>query len=171
MKMRALNNRWTCPVCGNVLRPQDLLIDSYVDRILADTPCHIEEVLITEDGGFICIEEMPDQDTENGPQVQVPDGKAEADDSVDHESEQPNVGEDGAAVVSSAATSKIGGKATADDGDAPSMVSETININDDRAKKRKTPPAIMQVASKRRRRRERAMAMGQGIGKVSSDSE
>ncbi|CAE6972115.1 unnamed protein product [Symbiodinium sp. CCMP2592] len=27
MKMRALNNRWTCPVCSNILKPHDLVDD------------------------------------------------------------------------------------------------------------------------------------------------
>merc|ERR1719468_506343 len=31
MKMRALNNRWTCPVCGNVLKPSDLRVDGFVE--------------------------------------------------------------------------------------------------------------------------------------------
>merc|ERR1719321_32023 len=35
MKMRALNNRWTCPVCGNQLKPRELRIDTYVEKVLA----------------------------------------------------------------------------------------------------------------------------------------
>lgn len=57
MKMRALNNRWTCPVCGNALKPRDLRIDAYVERVLADTPPHVEEVLIMQDGSYRIIEE------------------------------------------------------------------------------------------------------------------
>merc|ERR1711897_40136 len=36
MKMRALNNRWTCPVCANVLKPRDLRIDCFVERVLTE---------------------------------------------------------------------------------------------------------------------------------------
>merc|ERR1719330_1117680 len=43
MKMRALNNRWTCPVCSSVLKPADLRVDGYVERVLSETPGHIEE--------------------------------------------------------------------------------------------------------------------------------
>lgn len=60
MKMRALNNRWTCPVCSTVLRPQDLRIDGYVEKVLSETPSHIDEVLIMQDGSYRCIEELPD---------------------------------------------------------------------------------------------------------------
>lgn len=58
MKMRALNNRWTCPVCANVLKPRDLRIDCFVERVLTETPSHIDEVLIMQDGSYRCIEEM-----------------------------------------------------------------------------------------------------------------
>lgn len=60
MKMRALNNRWTCPVCGNVLKPSDLRIDGYVDRVLSETPSHVDEVLIMQDGSYRVIEESPE---------------------------------------------------------------------------------------------------------------
>jgi len=59
MKMRALNNRWTCPVCSCVLRPQDLRVDSYVEKVLSETPEHIDEVLIMQDGNYRCIEDFP----------------------------------------------------------------------------------------------------------------
>lgn len=57
MKMRSMNNRWTCPVCSNVLKPEDLRIDSFVERVLAETADHIEEVLIMQDGSYKVIEE------------------------------------------------------------------------------------------------------------------
>lgn len=58
MKMRALNNRWTCPVCQHIMRPQDLRRDAYVERVLSETPEHIDEVLILQDGSYRCIEEV-----------------------------------------------------------------------------------------------------------------
>jgi len=56
-KMRALNNRWTCPVCNSVLKPEDLRIDAYVERVLAETPSHIDEVAIQENGTYLLVEE------------------------------------------------------------------------------------------------------------------
>jgi hypothetical protein len=61
MKMRAMNNRWTCPVCTNVLKPLDLRVDAYVEKVLAETPPHIDEVQIMEDGSYRCIEEEADE--------------------------------------------------------------------------------------------------------------
>merc|ERR1712087_962074 len=43
MKMRALNNRWTCPVCGNRLKPHDLRVDDFVDKVLKETPPQYDE--------------------------------------------------------------------------------------------------------------------------------
>lgn len=57
-KMRALNNRWTCPVCANILRPRDLRIDAYVDKVLQETPPHVEDVLIMQDGSYKIVEEQ-----------------------------------------------------------------------------------------------------------------
>lgn len=57
MKMRALNNRWTCPVCGNVLKPRELRIDTYVEKVLAETPIHIDEVLVDQSGSYKCLED------------------------------------------------------------------------------------------------------------------
>jgi len=68
MKMRALNNRWTCPVCGNILKPGDLRIDGFVERVLAETPSHIEDVLILQGGSYRVIEELP----QNGTKVSEP---------------------------------------------------------------------------------------------------
>merc|ERR1712007_279421 len=36
LKMRASNNRWTCPVCGNILKPREIRVDGYVERVLED---------------------------------------------------------------------------------------------------------------------------------------
>merc|ERR1719253_1508233 len=69
MKMRSMNNRWTCPVCSNVLKPGDLRIDSFVERVLAETPEHVEEVLIMQDGSYKIIEE-------EGRAPQAPQGEA-----------------------------------------------------------------------------------------------
>mmetsp|Transcript_66195 Transcript_66195/g.123577 ORF Transcript_66195/g.123577 Transcript_66195/m.123577 type:complete len:804 (-) Transcript_66195:79-2490(-) len=52
LKMRALNNRWTCPVCGQILKPREIRIDGYVEKVLADTSPNVEEVLILPDGSF-----------------------------------------------------------------------------------------------------------------------
>eukprot|EP00927_Polykrikos_kofoidii_P035022 TRINITY_DN29606_c0_g2_i1.p1 TRINITY_DN29606_c0_g2~~TRINITY_DN29606_c0_g2_i1.p1 ORF type:complete len:880 (+),score=146.74 TRINITY_DN29606_c0_g2_i1:54-2642(+) len=57
MKMRALNNRWTCPVCSTVLKPQDLRVDAFVGRVLAETSSHVEEVAITQDGSYYPLED------------------------------------------------------------------------------------------------------------------
>eukprot|EP00928_Gymnodinium_smaydae_P034798 TRINITY_DN24588_c0_g1_i1.p1 TRINITY_DN24588_c0_g1~~TRINITY_DN24588_c0_g1_i1.p1 ORF type:complete len:883 (+),score=246.30 TRINITY_DN24588_c0_g1_i1:96-2744(+) len=56
-KMRAMNNRWTCPVCSTVLKPGDLRIDAFVERVLASTPSDVEEVEIMQDGSFRNVEE------------------------------------------------------------------------------------------------------------------
>merc|ERR1712194_986575 len=58
MKMKALNNRFTCPVCGNVLKPRDLRVDSFVQKVLEETEAHIEEVQILQDGSYRVIEEV-----------------------------------------------------------------------------------------------------------------
>merc|ERR1719486_1040088 len=57
VKMRALNNRWTCPVCTNVLRPRDLRIDGYVEKVLADTADHVEEAVILPGGLYKAVED------------------------------------------------------------------------------------------------------------------
>lgn len=57
MKMRALNNRWTCPVCSNILKPHDLVVDKYVQKVLSETPAHVEEVIIEKDGTYRIVED------------------------------------------------------------------------------------------------------------------
>jgi len=57
VKMRAMNNRWTCPVCGNVLRPRDLRRDAYVEKICNETSVEVEEVAIKPEGSYEIVEE------------------------------------------------------------------------------------------------------------------
>eukprot|EP00931_Biecheleriopsis_adriatica_P036621 TRINITY_DN21085_c0_g1_i1.p1 TRINITY_DN21085_c0_g1~~TRINITY_DN21085_c0_g1_i1.p1 ORF type:complete len:866 (+),score=183.73 TRINITY_DN21085_c0_g1_i1:91-2688(+) len=61
MKMRALNNRWTCPVCSNVLKPHDLRVDRYVKKVLSETPSHVEEVIIEKDGSYKIVEDEAEE--------------------------------------------------------------------------------------------------------------
>lgn len=57
VKMRALNNRWTCPVCTTPLRPRDLRIDGYVEKVLTDTPEYVDEVAILPGGAWKVVED------------------------------------------------------------------------------------------------------------------
>lgn len=51
--MSAFNKRWTCPVCGDSLRPKDLCIDGYVEGILAATrELDADEVTVAPDGSW-----------------------------------------------------------------------------------------------------------------------
>jgi len=59
-QMSAFNNRWVCPVCSLVLRPPDLERDTYVARILAETPEDIDEVNVAWDGSWRCPAPLPD---------------------------------------------------------------------------------------------------------------
>merc|ERR1719498_2104624 len=59
VKMRALNNRWTCPVCTNVLRPKDLRIDGYVENVLSQTGPEVDEVVILPGGEYRVLENEP----------------------------------------------------------------------------------------------------------------
>jgi len=45
-QMRAFNQRWVCPVCSLVLRPADLRRDAYAERVLAETPADVDEVVV-----------------------------------------------------------------------------------------------------------------------------
>merc|ERR1712159_652739 len=72
-KMRAMNNRWTCPVCSTVLKPSDLRIDGYVERVLAETPAHVEEVAILEDLSYTIVEEEEARPPSGSP---APEGDA-----------------------------------------------------------------------------------------------
>jgi len=68
VKMRSLNNRWTCPVCGVTLRPRDLRLDGYVAKVLADTPDHVDEVVILPGGDIKWVEgtqEERDEEAQN----------------------------------------------------------------------------------------------------------
>lgn len=54
-QMRAFNNRWVCPVCSLVLRPTDLCVDGFVERILSQTREDVEEVVVAPDGSWQCV--------------------------------------------------------------------------------------------------------------------
>ncbi|KAK7694737.1 hypothetical protein QCA50_001925 [Cerrena zonata] len=41
---------WACPVCEQVLDPDDLIIDGYFDEILKATPDDVEDVIVEPDG-------------------------------------------------------------------------------------------------------------------------
>lgn len=90
MKMRAHNNRWTCPVCSNVLKPHDLRVDKYVKRVLAETPSHVDEVLIQRDGSYTVVEDEQMEGPAAGPTALQQGDKATA---------EKTVGEDGAAAT------------------------------------------------------------------------
>eukprot|EP00928_Gymnodinium_smaydae_P036971 TRINITY_DN25742_c0_g6_i1.p1 TRINITY_DN25742_c0_g6~~TRINITY_DN25742_c0_g6_i1.p1 ORF type:complete len:457 (-),score=57.16 TRINITY_DN25742_c0_g6_i1:20-1390(-) len=58
--MSAFNKRWSCPVCGDQLRPEDLCIDAYVERVLAETDGFVEPVeavAVSLDGSWV---QLPD---------------------------------------------------------------------------------------------------------------
>jgi len=49
-QMKAINNRWSCPVCSHVLKPNDLCIDLFIADILARTGKDVDEVVVKKDG-------------------------------------------------------------------------------------------------------------------------
>lgn len=49
-QMKAINNRWSCPVCSHNLKPNDLCIDLFTADILARTGKDVDEVVIKKDG-------------------------------------------------------------------------------------------------------------------------
>jgi len=49
-RMKAFNSRWRCPTCDLEVRPRDLRIDEYVERILSATSSVVEEVFVAVDG-------------------------------------------------------------------------------------------------------------------------
>jgi len=51
-QMRAFNNRWVCPICSLVLRPDDLCKDAYVEQVLAKTSADLDEVTLNADGSW-----------------------------------------------------------------------------------------------------------------------
>jgi len=135
MKMRALNNRWTCPVCGNVLKPRDLRIDGFVERILADTPTHIEEVLIMQDGSYLCIEE----ELEKAADVREPDAQA------------------------TAATRAVAGRTGRTEDDDVTELPTTIDeVRDGRGERRRLPASVPAQLTKRQRRRQKLLTVAQG---------
>lgn len=52
---------WTCPVCYRpIVSWKDLVIDSYFAEILANTPKHINSVLVEPNGNITIVDENPD---------------------------------------------------------------------------------------------------------------
>lgn len=95
MKMKAHNNRWTCPVCSNVLKPHDLRVDKYVKRVLSETASHVDEVLINRDGSYTVIEDEQMEAAAAGPTALQQGDKATA---------EKTAGEEGDAATSVADT-------------------------------------------------------------------
>lgn len=62
-QMRAFNNRWRCPVCTLILRPDDLTLDPYVDEVLASTAADVDEVVVGADGSWKCISQDSREDS------------------------------------------------------------------------------------------------------------
>jgi len=141
MKMRALNNRWTCPVCSTVLRPGDLRVDGYVSKVLGETPDHIDEVLIMQDGSYRCIEEAP------------------APEQVARERE--------AAAAAAAAEAAA---AAADEGEVTEMY-QTIADGEDKGKKRKQADSVIHktLTKRQRERRQRMLAEMDAVSENDSD--
>mmetsp|Transcript_72470 Transcript_72470/g.223962 ORF Transcript_72470/g.223962 Transcript_72470/m.223962 type:complete len:351 (-) Transcript_72470:298-1350(-) len=136
MKMRALNNRFTCPVCGNILKPRDLRVDGYVERVLSETPAHIEEVLIMQDGSYRCIEEEPEKAAE----VREPEARAAA------------------AVAPVAADGRRD-----EDGDVTEVPTTIEEAGDDRGEKRKVTASVpAQLTKRQRRRQQQILSVAQG---------
>uniref|UniRef100_A0A8C9GRH3 SP-RING-type domain-containing protein n=1 Tax=Piliocolobus tephrosceles TaxID=591936 RepID=A0A8C9GRH3_9PRIM len=59
-KTKAFNNRWKCPICSLVLRPKDLVIDTFITYILSQVPKNTKEVELNKNGEFI-INNLPFQ--------------------------------------------------------------------------------------------------------------
>jgi len=53
-RTRAFNKRWRCPVCFLDLRPQDLRVDGFVERVLRETQ-GASEVLVSPDGSWRAV--------------------------------------------------------------------------------------------------------------------
>jgi len=125
-KMRAMNNRWTCPVCSIVLRPQDLRIDSYVERVLVDTPESVEEVVILQDGTYRVVEE-------------------------DDDMHQPSASPGGADANEEDALAP----AAEDNAEMPTVEAVIFSVDEDAKKKRKDLLQFETLAEKRQKRRQR----------------
>lgn len=150
MKMRALNNRWTCPVCNTALRPQDLRIDGYVEKVLSETPSHIDEVLIMQDGSYRCIEE-----NQEAPQARAKtkEPKQEA------RTQQPQqLDQSRGQVAPEAENVEL-------DGGMVTEVTETINaVEEDRKRKEPVHPSLQRPLTKRQRQRmERKRALNADV--------
>jgi len=131
-KMRALNNRWTCPVCSNILKPADLRVDKFVQKVLSETPSHVEEVVIQQDGTYKVVEE-------------------------EEEAEQ-QAGGDAAAPVKDAEAKPEDNQKVADDENVE-MTGETTNLDQDLTKRKASDDDGVQAPlSKRQKRRKEAAA-------------
>lgn len=138
VKMRALNNRWTCPVCTNILRPRDLRIDAYVEKVLADTPETVDEVVIFPGGDYKWVDEA--------------------------EAPKPASSQTGRALVQAKNRQAAADAGEADVGDEPDGEGEAegeIDNGTGAAEKRKVPsgPDGQPLADKRARREERLLTV------------
>uniref|UniRef100_A0A8C9HGE6 GATA zinc finger domain-containing protein 14-like n=1 Tax=Piliocolobus tephrosceles TaxID=591936 RepID=A0A8C9HGE6_9PRIM len=59
-KTKAFNNRWKCPICSLVLRPKDLVVDTFITYVLSEVPQNIKEVELNKNGEFL-INNLPFQ--------------------------------------------------------------------------------------------------------------
>merc|ERR1719198_2262621 len=133
-KMRAMNNRWTCPVCGNLLKPRELRVDAYVEKVLDETDPSIEEVLLMDDGSYKCVIVDGEQ-----PQAQG--------------SPDPDAGEGGVAVTSAQLQRPqgLGARKPYDDTEGVALVAESVSVAVDLSAQ--APPA-----KKRKVRQEKLMS-------------
>lgn len=138
MKMKALNNRWTCPVCSNILKPQDLRVDAYVQKVLDETPSYIEEVLINQDGSYRVIDEDgEDQDKE----AMAAAAAAERREREAEESKAKN------------------SEPVEEDGVEMQELPTTIDDGDDKKKRKKDDTAEIRLTKRQRRRQQKMAAM------------
>jgi len=116
MKMRAHNNRWTCPVCSNVLKPHDLRVDKYVQKVLSETTADVDEVLIQKDGSYTVVEDENMDAADRTTSLQQGDN-ATAEKTADQEGVAPVAGAEIAADLDEVGEEKR--KATDDGVEAP----------------------------------------------------
>jgi len=141
-KMRALNNRWTCPVCSNILKPADLRVDKFVQKVLSETPSHVEEVVIQQDGTYKVVEEEEDAEQQAGGDVAAPVNDAEA---------KP---EDNQKVA---------------DDENVEMTGETTNLDQDLTKRKASDDGVEAPLSKRQKRRKEAVAKNKKAAEKASN--
>ncbi|CAJ1380012.1 unnamed protein product [Effrenium voratum] len=73
--MAAFNNRWSCPVCGSRVGPEDLLVDGFVEQILLETEADCEEAVLAPDGSWRPAETSPDDEKLRGESSQQRRGR------------------------------------------------------------------------------------------------